>query len=325
MALPVTRQQLIDWCLRELGDGVIQINISEEQIDDRIDEALSYFKDYHFDGVEHSFFNYKITASKLTFDSIIAGAPFKAGEVITGQTSGARAVIIDQSPDNLSIRILSNTTNSTVFTDGEFIKSDPSQITKQLAATNALFIGDLDNRYITLPDTIISIADVVPFSIGALSSGNFFDVRYQFALSNMTSFLTTDIVSYEMFKNNIALWQFVFDSKKSAHFNRKTNKLLLDLDWTTLHADMHLIIECQASIDPEAYKKVYSDLVVRKYASALLKRQWGSNLKKYGQIQLSGGVVLNGKEIYDEADTEIKELEKRVEKEFQYPIFFEVG
>lgn len=324
MALPTTRQELIDWCLRELGDGVIEINISEEQIEDRVDEALSYFKDYHFDGVEHYFYNHKITASKLNFAS--PSPAFKPGEIVTGQTSGARATVIDQATDNLSIRIVSDTKNISPFSNGESILGETSLTLKQLAPSNALVLGDLDNRYITLPDKVISISDILPLNVGAYSSSSFFDVRYQFALTNMHNFLSTDLVSYEMFKNNIALWSFMFDNKKSIHYNRKTGKLYLDVDWSaSMHPDMYVIVDCQAAINPSDYAKVYSDLMVRKYTTALLKRQWGSNLKKYGQIQLSGGVVLNGKEIYDEADAEIEKLETRISKEFSYPLGFTCG
>jgi hypothetical protein len=324
MALPTTRQQLIDWCLRELGHGVIDINVSEEQIEDRVDEALSYFKDYHFDGVEHYFYNHKITATKLNFVS--PSSAFSPGEIITGQTSGAKGTVIDQAEDNLSIRIISDIKNVLPFANSEAIIGERSLVSKQLAVSNALILGDLDNRYITLPDKVISISDILPLNVGAYSSSSFFDVRYQFALTNMHNFLSTDLVSYEMFKNNVALWSFMFDNKKAIHFNRKTGKLYLDVDWVnSMHPDMYVIVDCQAAINPTDYANVYSDLMIRKYTTALLKRQWGSNLKKYGQIQLSGGVVLNGKEIYDEADAEIEKLETRISKEFSYPLGFDIG
>ena len=62
MAQPTDRRSFKEWCLRKLGKPVIEINVDQDQVDDRVDEALSYYWDYHFDGAEKTFLKHQITA-----------------------------------------------------------------------------------------------------------------------------------------------------------------------------------------------------------------------------------------------------------------------
>ena len=101
MANPTSRSTLQEFCLRRLGKGVIDINVSTDQIDDRTDEALQFFQEYHFDGVERTYLKHKVTATTLTVSDSSA---FQLKEKITGGTSGATANIFD-APTSTTIRI----------------------------------------------------------------------------------------------------------------------------------------------------------------------------------------------------------------------------
>jgi hypothetical protein len=195
-----------------------------------------------------------------------------------------------------------------------------------LAATNAITLGDLDNEYVVLPDKVISVYNIISFNTSPANSSGMFDVRYQFALNDMYNLLQTDVISYTMFKQSISLWQFLFNGEKNIHYNRKTEKVYLDVDWQkALFPDMFLLFESWVVVDPQVYNKVYGDIFVRKYCSALIKKQWGSNLKKFQGIALPGGVTFNGQQIFDEANQEIETLEKRIEREWSLPPNFFVG
>jgi hypothetical protein len=132
----------------------------------------------------------------------------------------------------------------------------------------------------------------------------------------MFNLASTDLVTYDIYKRYISLWEFMFRGMKGLRFNRVTNKLYIDVqNWNLI--DQFIILEVLYTLDPNDYKKVYSNEFVREYCYSLIKLQWGNNLKKYNNIALPGGVTLNGQAIYDEAKEEIKELRERIRKEFE--------
>ena len=161
--LPRTRAELRDWVLRKLGAPVLEINIDEQQLEDRISEAISYFQDYHFDGIEKVFIKRKVTATVITFASAFTG-DFIANEVIRGNTSETEATIIDVADDKLSMRIVGMRESD--FIAGEVITGMQSGTTATLASTNFIVKGDLDNGFIPVSDDIIAVVDVFPFRSG---------------------------------------------------------------------------------------------------------------------------------------------------------------
>ncbi len=324
MAIPATRNQLKLWCLRKLGDPVLEINMDEDQIEDRIDEGLTYFRDYHFDGVERMYLKHKVTASSLAFSVAVVGS-FAVGEVVTGLTSGAVAQLVDQATDNLSVRVKGLQTSQ--FLNGEQLQGATSGVTATLAAVNAVTLGDIDNGWIPVTDQIIGVVNVLPFNSGLPSTGSIFDINYQFALNSMHSLISTDLITYDMFKRQIELLRFEFSGIKGLRFNRKTNKIYLDIDWlhNIVSPDEYVIFECYVAVDPEAYHEVYGDYFVREYCYALLKKQWGENMKKFSGIALVGNVTMNGQQIYDEGAAYQKELEARIKKEWELPVDFLIG
>jgi hypothetical protein len=319
--LPQTRQELAEWCLRKLGEPVIQVNVDEDQVCDRITEALAYFQEYHFDGVEEIWMKHQVTASEMRFDSALTDESVQY-ELVTGQTSGAIAKLYDQAEDNLSIRFI---TEEGAFQDGEDVIFEQSGITATLAATDAITIGDIDNKYIPVGDEILSVIEVLPFNSSFYYGSGMFDVRYQWAMHNMYNMINSDLITYDMFKKHLALWQFEFEGIKNVKHNRKTDKIYLDIDWSVDLIDTNLIFKVQRVLDPKEYPEIYSDFFVREYAYLLIKKQWAQNLSKYEGVQLPSGITLNASKMMEEAITELEKLEERLQKEFQMPINFFVG
>jgi hypothetical protein len=319
MALPTTREELKQYCLRKLGHPVIQINVANEQIEDRIDEALEMFQQYHFDGVEKIYLPHKVTASEMVFTA--ATPAFNKSEVLIGQVSNASVTFIDA--DSNTARFVYNQASPQLI-PGETLVGQQTALTATLVLTpNYVTLGDLDNKFIPITGPILSVLNVLDLN---QSTSNMFDVRYQFYLNNMPNFTSMDMISYDMFNKHLALLNFEFSGLKPLRFNKKMDRLYVDFDWHSDPAvDRYIVFECLRSLDPADYPKIWSDYFLREYCSSLIKKQWGSHLIKYGGVSLPGNVTLNGEKIYNEAVKELEVLEERLHKEFQLPIDFLVG
>lgn len=317
MANPATRQQLIDYCLRQLGHPVVEVNVDDDQIEDRIDEAFQFYREYHFDAVEMVYLKEQITNSTLTITQITASS-FQDGETITGSSSGATSTI--SSIDSLNSLTLTGTTGE--FTSGETITGSSSSHT---ATVNVFTLGNLDAKYISLNDHVISVTRVLPFS-SRTRGIDLFDVRYQILLNDIYSIQSTDIIYYNQVKTQLNLLNDLLVGQKPVRFNRHQNRLFIDLDWETdVAAGEYVIVEAYRVLDPDTYTDVYNDMFLKRYATALIKRQWGQNMKKFDGVQLPGGVTLNGQKIYDEAVEELAEIRQEVDSRYQLPVDFFTG
>ena len=194
MTQPTTRATLKDYAKRQLGHPVVELNLDDDQMEDRIDDALEFFQEYHFDATYPTFLKHQITASTLKLTGNVA---FEDGETITGGTSGVRAKIKQYHSSNTTIRYFApqvksggdgntyyaNTT--TTFGNGETITGGTSELTATTASSNANSLGDYDNEYITITENIIGIKGVIPFYDTTASTTNMFSVNYQYALNDL--------------------------------------------------------------------------------------------------------------------------------------------
>jgi hypothetical protein len=306
MATPSSRQNLIDYCLRSLGFPVLEINVDDDQLEDRIDEAIQFYRDFHYDAVESVYLKEQITASTLQIVGVNA-ANFSIGEKITGASSGATTFVHAAFAANKTY------TKNTVgtFTVGETITGAVSGTS---AVVSSMTLGNFDNKYITLNDSVLSVVRTLPLSSRS-NSISFFDAKYQLMLNNIQSLTNTDIQYYTMLKMHINLINDLMTGQKPVRFNRHMNRLYIDLSWGDggdLAIGDYIIIEAYRSLDPDTYTDVYNDGFLKRYATALIKRQWGANLKKFAGIQMPGGVTLNGQVIYDEAIQEIEKMEEEI-------------
>lgn len=318
-----TRQQLIDYCLRRLGFPVIEINVDDGQISDRIDDALQLWQEYHFDGTERVYIKRQLTGSELNIQSSIANN-FTVGEKLTGATSGATCQI-DSVASNFQFIV--DDIKGGDFTAGETVTGDQSGQTATLSATTPLTKGDLENGFIPIDDNILGVTKMWKFGavVGSKSDG-LFDVDYQFALNDLYNLLSADVTYYSMVKTHMNVLESLFVTERQIRFNRKTDKLYIDTDMDkTFNVGDYVIAEGWALLDPETYTEVYDDMWLKRYATSLIKRQWGENMKKFGGIQMPGGVVLNGDQIYAEAVNEIATIEDEMQIRYELPPTFMTG
>ena len=334
MAKPSTREELKQYCLRTLGKPVIEINVEDDQLEDRMDEGLQFFQEYHFDGVERMYNIHRITGSTVKIASN-TGA-FTVGEKITGGTSNATAKVVSSNTTVITFKShkdtddISNNDVTSSFSNAETITGSSSGSTA-VADTDASLVTfcDVDNHYITLSDSIIGVTGIfdIQDTGGAQTSSDLFSFRYQFHLNEMPYLTATSIINYKMSMQHLQLLNDMFVGKKPLRFNRHQNRLYLDIDWDNddLEVDEYVVAECYRIIEPATFTDVYNDMFLKKYVTALFKRQWGANLIKYEGVQLPGGTTLNGRTMFEEAITELRETEEQVSLKYELPVDFMVG
>ena len=260
MANPATRETLKQYALRALGKPVIEINVDDDQLEDRLDEALQYFAQYHYDGIRRTYLKYQYTAADKT-------------------------------------RMTSNSSES---------------VTKNSVTTS----WKEGNNFLVVPESVISVINIFPFS--NKSNMNLFDVRYQLRLNDLYDFSSTSIINYDIVLRHLDFLDHILVGEKPLRFNQHDNRLYIDMDWENdLAVDEFLVIEAYRKLDPEQFTDVYNDIYLKRYVTALFKKQWGANLSKFDGVAMIGGVTLNGRQIYSEALQDIEKLETEIRSTFE--------
>jgi hypothetical protein len=321
MAAPNSKATLSDHCLRSLGAPVLEINVDDDQIDDRIDEALQFYQFYHSDAVEKVFLKHEVTNSTLTLSAAVAGN-FTVGEIITGGTSGAKALIKTATGTKITYNVLVDF--SKVFAANETITGTDSGATATVAS---IVKGNMENGYIDIPELVQDVIQVFPIK-EAVSSTNMFDIKYQMHLNDIYSLgFLGSLSEYVMTQQWLSLLDMVIDSgKKHLSFDKHKDQLRIDMDWAKeVEAGEYIIIECNRIIDPNTYTEVYNDYFLKKYTTALIKRQWGTNLLKFEGMVMPGGVTFNGRQLFDDANEELLKLEEECRLNWEQPVDFYVG
>lgn len=251
MAPPNSRDTLIDYCKRRLGDPVLEINVDEDQIEDRVDEALQYYQEYHSDATVRTYLKHQVTAA------------------------------------------------------------------------------DIANEYIPIASNILYISKVFPLSSSFNSSFNFFDIKYQMMLNDIADMATFagGLAYYEQMQQYLSLLDMKLNGHPQTQWSRHQDRLHIfgDFNDDDIKVDEYVVAEVYTIIDPDTHTSIYNDMWLKEYTTALIKQQWGMNLIKFEGVQLPGGVVLNGRQLYDDATTEIENLRQRIREEFELPADFFVG
>jgi hypothetical protein len=318
-----SRQGLIDYCLRRLGFPVIEINVDDDQIEDRIDDALQYFQEFHFDGVERVYLQHQVTGATLKFSGLSAPS-FEVGELLIGATSGASCYVVSINGTNLIVSKVSGT-----FTASEIVTGETSGFSRTLAPTAFYTPGDIENGYVSIPDAVIGVIRVLPVngpSSGMNNANNMFDIMYQFRMNDMYNLLSADMIYFTQMKQYLSMLDMLLVGDRSFAYNRKTDKLEIHCKWTDVFdPGDFIIVECYRIVDPNTYTQVYDDRFLKEYATALIKKQWGINMKKFGGMQLPGGIVMNGQQVYDEAVEELRMIQQDMQLSSELPVDFMVG
>lgn len=210
----------------------------------------------------------------------------------------------------------------TVHGDGSVRRFIPHTITQE----------DIDNGYITVPDKILSIIRVIPLNGGTSSTSldgmGMFNPMYQFRLNDFWDLSKGGISIYNDIMTNLQMVQNQLQPEIGLAFNRYSSKMYLEVDWKKsgfVTPDKIIVVECFVLLDEQEASKMYSDHWLKKYTTALMKKQWGTNTKKYDGVLLPGGITVNGQQIYNEAIQEIAELEQELKDEWSLPPIFMVG
>ncbi|CAB4167658.1 neck protein [uncultured Caudovirales phage] len=303
-----SRQGLIDYALRALGEPVVEVNIDDSQLEDRLDEALEYWRQYQWDGVEKLYMKFVISASELHITTSTA-ASFQIADTVIGGTSGATALVSKETGrQSVGTTILVKNIVGT-FVAGETITSASFGTTAVLAASIPYVLGSYDKRYIEVPDLVYGITRVIPFC-SASSSKNMFDLQYQLRLNDLYDLTSTSIIYYKTVMSHLALLDMTLNGYPLYRFNRMQGKLYLDVNWeSNIALGDFIVVECYRALDPAQNVKVWNERWLKLYTIALFKEQWGVNGKKFQGMVLPGGVSIDFQGMYDEAMSEIKELE----------------
>jgi hypothetical protein len=280
MAKPSTRQELIDYCLRKLGAPVLEINVDDDQIDDLVDDALQYFNERHFDGVERMYMKYKITQADID-------------RCKAKNTTG--------------VGIVTTTASATISGYG-----------------TTSFNWYETSNFIQVPDSVIGIERIFKFDTSSISSG-MWSIKYQLFLNDLYYFNSVELLQYAMVKSYLEDIDFLLSPDKQVRFNKRQNRLYIDIDWGAQAAGNFLVLECYRALDPTDFSKVWNDSFIKKYLTALIKKQWGQNLIKFQGVKLPGGIELNGRQIYEDAIRELEDIKSVMSTEYELPPYDFIG
>lgn len=191
---------------------------------------------------------------------------------------------------------------------------------------------DMERKYLDLsPDVTVNadgekvnikeVLRVLSLDEARLTS-SIWDIRYQLRLHEYWDLSTTSYVNYVLTMQHLRLMDQLFIGEVPTRFQKHMHRLYIDWDWGnySIQEGQHVVVECTSTIDPEQYPDIYNDRWLRQYFVALMKRQWGANLKKYNNTPLLGDVRINGQQIYDEAIQEIKDLEDQLYRMYTMPL-----
>ena len=280
MAQPASRADLINYCKRQLGAPVLEINVADEQIDDLVDDALQLFHERHFDGVVQTYLKYKVTQDDIDRGRARGGS----------STEG----------------IVTTTASSNI---------DGASVT---------FSYEENSNYIQVPPAVIGINKVFRFDNSTISGG-MFSLKYQLFLNDLYFFNSLEMLSYAMTKTYLSDIDFLLNTEKQIRFNQRQDRLYLDVDWGNVQKDEYIILDCWRLLDPNDFARVYNDSFLKRYLTALIKRQWGQNLIKFQGVKLPGGIELNGRQIYDDAERELDKIKEQMSNTYELPPLDMIG
>ena len=261
MATPSSRETLKQYALRALGKPVIDINVDDDQLEDRLDEAFQYYAQYHYDGIRRTYLKYQYTQAdkdRMTVD----------GSDETATKNGV----------------------SSTFKEAQ--------------------------NFLVVPESVISVINIFPFS--NKGNLNLFDVRYQLRLNDLYDFSSTSVINYDIVLRHLDFLDHILVGEKPLRFNQMDNRLYVDMDWgEDLQVGEFLVIECYRKLDPATFTDINNDIFLKRYVTALFKKQWGANLSKFNGVAMLGGVTLNGQQIYSEALSDIEKLETELRTTYE--------
>jgi hypothetical protein len=246
-----SRQDLIDYALRALGHPVIEINVDEQQLEDRVDEGLQYYQEFNQDATVRSYLKHQITQT------------------------------------------------------------------------------DIDNGYITVGNEVLFVRRMLPLRATGGATESLFNMEYQMRMNDINNLFgsTGDFVYREQIKMHINMVDMKTAGYPTVTFNRLQNRLYIHGEFSdnSITVGDFIVIEVLELVSPDSYTEVYNDIYLKEYVIALIKRQWGANLIKFEGMVLPGGVTMNGRQLFDDANEDIARLREEARLTWERPIDFFIG
>ena len=180
------------------------------------------------------------------------------------------------------------------------------------------------SNFLQVPDSVVGVEKIFKFDTSTISGG-MFSIKYQLFLNDLYYFNSVELLQYAMVKSYLEDIDYLLTTDKQIRFNKRQDRLYLDVDWGAETEGNWLILDCYRALDPTSFTQVYNDPFLKQYLTALIKRQWGQNLIKFKGVKLPGGIELNGREIYDDAERDIEALRSRMTSEYELPPYDFVG
>ena len=180
------------------------------------------------------------------------------------------------------------------------------------------------SNYIQVPDSVIGIEKIFRFDTSSISGG-MFSIKYQLFLNDLYYFNSVELLQYSMVKSYLEDIDFLLTTDKQIRFNKRQDRLYLDIDWGAQSVGNFIVLDCYRALDPESFSQIYNDSFLKRYLTALIKRQWGQNLIKFRGVKLPGGIELNGRELYEDAQRELDEIQKRMSMDYELPPYDFIG
>jgi hypothetical protein len=181
-----------------------------------------------------------------------------------------------------------------------------------------------NSNYIPVPPSVIGIQKVSQFD-NVNMTNNMFSVKYQMFLNDIYYWGSTEMLTYAMTRTYLEDMNFLLNTQKQIRFNQRQDRLYLDVDWGELSVGQYIIIDCFRAMDPNDYSRVWNDSFIKPYLTSLIKRQWGQNLIKFQGVKLPGGIELNGRQIYDDAQKELDMIMEKMSNTYELPPLDMVG
>ena len=285
MAQPGSRSEFIDYCKRQLGAPVLEINVADEQIEDIVDDAIQFFNERHFDGVSQMYLKYQIRQSDID-----------RGRATMEPGSGNKTTGISTTTAETTIAGVSTTFN--FYDNGNFLQ---------------------------IPPEIIGVTKIFHFDGTNTVTNNMFSVKYQLFLNDIYYWGSTELLTYAMLKTYLEDINFLLTTEKQIRFNQRMDRLYLDIVWDCMSVGDWLVIDCFRLLNPNDYPRVWNDSFLKPYATALIKKQWGQNLLKFQGVKLPGGTELNGRQIYDDAEKDLERIKENMSNTYELPPLDMIG
>lgn len=244
MALPTTRDEVIDYVLRRLGAPVLEINVDPDQVEERIDDAFSFFQDFHYEATERVLLKHEVTQE------------------------------------------------------------------------------DKDNQYIPTSPLVQAVFQIFRQPMGGT---NMMSLDYHMRVQSINDIRNSNFISYQMAQSHLSMMRYMMDGNVSFRFSRYKHRLYIDTRWEQITPGQWFVVEAQRFLDPTEFNELWTDKMFLKLATAHVKQQWGTNMKKFQGMQLPGGIEMNGQQIFDEATAEIEKVEEEIKSMYQVPPALMVG